>query len=85
MLTTVLNRTGLTRIDHVIGGFHLYNPSARQTESNDRLNLLAAELSTHPHTQFHTAHCTGPDAPDYLNKVMNNPVSTFSTGTQLMI
>ncbi len=85
MLTTVLNRTGLEKIDMVIGGFHLYNPATRQTESNSRLDLLAQELSSHPDTRFCTGHCTGPDAPAYLNRVMPNPLVTLSTGNQFQI
>ncbi len=85
MLATVLDRTGLEKIDHVIGGFHLHNPAAGKTESNERLDLFAQELSVHQSTQFYTGHCTGPDAPAYLNKKMKNRLFTISTGKQIEI
>jgi len=85
MLATVLDRTGLEKIDMVIGGFHLYNPVARLTESNERLDSLARELCLHPATRFYTGHCTGPDAPAYLNKRIKNKLFTISTGDQIGI
>ncbi|WDP92252.1 MAG: MBL fold metallo-hydrolase [Desulfobacter sp.] len=85
MLSTVLERSGLRQIGHVIGGFHLYNPSARVTEPGHRLDALAKELSAHPHTKFYTGHCTGPDAPARLKKIMGEALTTFSTGWQIEI
>lgn len=85
MLAAVLDRTGLTKINHVIGGFHLYNPVAGKTESNERLDRFARELSAHPGTRFYTGHCTGPEAPAYLNNIMKNRISSISTGTQIEI
>ena len=83
MLATVLERTGLTHVDHVVGGFHLYNPSARQTEPRKRLDRFAGELLKHPRTRFHTGHCTGPDAPAHLKKILGDRLTTFSTGSRI--
>lgn len=85
MLSTVLERTGLKKIDHVIGGFHLFNPITRKTESRRRMNLLMDELSAFPHTQFHTGHCTGSKALAYLQKHLGRQVSALETGARITI
>ncbi|MCG8551390.1 MAG: MBL fold metallo-hydrolase [Desulfobacterales bacterium] len=85
MINTVLTRTGRNHIDHVIGGFHLYNRVTRVTEADSRLDILVKELSSHAGTTYYTGHCTGPDAPDYMSRKMGRPIHVFSTGTRLEI
>jgi len=85
MIDTVLTRTGLDHIDHVIGGFHLYNPITRTTEPDSRLDILVSELSSHRDTTYYTGHCTGPDAPDYMSRKMVPPIHVFATGVRLEI
>ena len=83
MIDTVLTRTGRDHIDHVIGGFHLYNRVTKTTEADSRLDILVNELSAHPGTTYYTGHCTGPDAPAYMSEKMPRPINVFSTGTRL--
>eukprot|EP00831_Metopus_contortus_P042491 TRINITY_DN33701_c0_g1_i1.p1 TRINITY_DN33701_c0_g1~~TRINITY_DN33701_c0_g1_i1.p1 ORF type:complete len:149 (+),score=42.17 TRINITY_DN33701_c0_g1_i1:111-557(+) len=68
MIDTTLTRTGRDHIDHVIGGFHLYNRITKATEPDNRLDILVNELSSHDGTTYYTGHCTGPDAPGYMKK-----------------
>ena len=83
MIDTVLSRTGLDHIDHVIGGFHLYNRITQVTEPDSRLDVLVKELSSHGGTIYYTGHCTGPDAPGYMINKMTRPINVFATGTRL--
>ena len=83
MIDTVLNRTGRDHIDHVIGGFHLYNRVTKATEADARLDILVNELSSHAGTTYYTGHCTGPDAPAYMSGKMPRPINVFATGTRL--
>ncbi len=85
MVSTVLERTGLTSIDHVIGGFHLFNPLNRRTESRERMDLLIDQLSAFPHTRFITGHCTGSKALSYLQKRLGGQVSALETGARITI
>ena len=85
MINTVLDRTGRDHIDHVIGGFHLYNRVTKKTEDNSRLDMLANELSAHPDSIYYTGHCTGPDAPDYISRKMGRPINVFATGSRIEI
>lgn len=85
MIDTVLTRTGRDHIDHVIGGFHLYNRVTRITEADSRLDILVNELSSHGGATYYTGHCTGPDAPGYMSRKMGRPIHVFATGTRLEI
>ena len=85
MIDTVLTRTDRDHIDHVIGGFHLYNRVTRVTEPDSRLDILVNELSSYGDTTYYTGHCTGPDAPGYMSKKMKHPIHVFATGTRLEI
>jgi 7,8-dihydropterin-6-yl-methyl-4-(beta-D-ribofuranosyl)aminobenzene 5'-phosphate synthase len=83
MIDTVLARTGRDHIDHVIGGFHLYNRVTKTTEADSRLDILVNELSSHAGTTYYTGHCTGPDAPGYMSPKMERPIHVFATGSRL--
>ncbi len=85
MVKTVLNRTGLDRIDMVVGGFHLFNPAKRKTESPKRIQQLAKELSAFPDTKFHTGHCTGQKAFGHLKELMKENIFEIKTGTTIQV
>lgn len=85
MIDTVLTRTGREQIDHVIGGFHLYNRITRVTEPDSRLDILTNELSSYDGTAYYTGHCTGPDAPACMSRKMARPINVFATGTRIEI
>jgi len=85
MIDTTLTRTGRDHIDHVIGGFHLYNRITKATEPDNRLDILVNELSSHDGTTYYTGHCTGPDAPGYMSSKMARPIKVFATGARFEI
>ncbi len=85
MVQSVLNRSGLDRIDVVMGGFHLFNPVNRKTESPERIQQLATELAAYPDTKFHTGHCTGKKAFGHLKELMKDRIFEFKTGTEIRV
>jgi 7,8-dihydropterin-6-yl-methyl-4-(beta-D-ribofuranosyl)aminobenzene 5'-phosphate synthase len=85
MVESVLNRSGLDRIDLVIGGFHLFNPVTRKTESPERIQQLVTELAAYPVTKFYTGHCTGKKAFAHLKELMKDRISEFKTGTEIRV
>jgi 7,8-dihydropterin-6-yl-methyl-4-(beta-D-ribofuranosyl)aminobenzene 5'-phosphate synthase len=85
MIKTVLKRSGLDRIDRVMGGFHLLNRSTQETESRERIQLLASELAAYPHTKFYTGHCTGETAFRRLKETMNKNIFEIKTGSRIRV
>ena len=85
MLQTVLNRTGLSHIDYVMGGFHLCNPITGLSESQTRLDALVAELKRFEKTRFYSGHCTGLNAYVYLKNILGDRISRVRTGMRLDI
>jgi 7,8-dihydropterin-6-yl-methyl-4-(beta-D-ribofuranosyl)aminobenzene 5'-phosphate synthase len=85
MVKTVLNRSGLDRIDRVMGGFHLFNRATEQTESQERIQLLASELTAYPDTTFHTGHCTGETALRRLKQALNKNIFEIKTGSRIRV
>ena len=51
-----------------VGGYHLYNPTTKQTAPTSLLDEIAVEMKTYSGTEFYTCHCTGTKAFDYLSK-----------------
>ena len=85
MIRTVLNRTGLSHIDYVIGGFHLCNPITGLSESQSRLDDLVKELSGLNRTRFYSGHCTGLNAYVFLKNNLGERISRIRTGLRLDI
>lgn len=65
--------------DYVLGGFHLYNPSSKTTESNELVESVAKELNNNK-TQYYTGHCTGLEAFAQLQLVLGDKLTAISTG-----
>jgi len=85
MVQTVLDRTGLDRINMVVGGFHLFNPVTGKTEDQKRIQQLTRELSAYPDTKFYTGHCTGQKALGNLTQLMEGQIFEFQTGTRIVV
>jgi 7,8-dihydropterin-6-yl-methyl-4-(beta-D-ribofuranosyl)aminobenzene 5'-phosphate synthase len=51
----------------LVGGFHLYSPSAKKTVAPQLMDEIAAHLSRWPQLKLYTGHCTGQEACDYLS------------------
>jgi len=83
MVRAVLDRTGLSHMDIVVGGFHLFNPISRKTEPQSGMDDLADELSAFSNTRFYTGHCTGAKALNYLQAKLGEQVQPLSTGTRI--
>jgi len=66
----------------VFGGFHLYNPVTKVSESPEVVQQLANEISTQE-IVFYTGHCTGKKAFESMHEVMGDKIQYFSAGSEL--
>lgn len=69
---------------HVIGGFHLYNHSANQSEAVDTVVAIGEYLSQ-LETKFYTCHCTGLEAYEVLRRQMGEQIQYIQVGDQVII
>ena len=68
----------------VIGGFHLFDVSAKQYEKPGMICAIADELmKTGAH--FHTCHCTGTEAYSLMKERMKDKLDYFSVGKEIII
>jgi len=70
--------------DAVIGGLHLYNRGADQSEDPHKVEQLGSILLD-THAQYFTCHCTGTAAYAQLRAMMGERISYLSTGNRLTI
>lgn len=74
-----------TEPDICIGGFHLYNPVSKKTESEELINLISDQLFK-TKTKYYTCHCTGEKAYIHLKSVHpTKDIGYLSTGSILEI
>jgi len=85
MVRRVQRCRGDINIDYVIGGFHLFNPSAKSLEKKDRIDALIDELAPFASTVFYTGHCTGTSGYQYLKQHMKNEIHEIHSGTVIEI
>ncbi len=85
MMRSVKKQASIDKIDVVMGGFHLYNPITRKTESRERIDSFLEELSEFPETVFYTGHCTGNKALEYLQSESNGRILPFKTGMDITV
>jgi 7,8-dihydropterin-6-yl-methyl-4-(beta-D-ribofuranosyl)aminobenzene 5'-phosphate synthase len=71
-------------IDFVIGGFHLYNPSAKTSEAPELIKKIAEQLNT-TGARYYTCHCTGNEAYSLLKKEMDEHIDYLATGSKIKI
>lgn len=69
---------------HVIGGFHLYNPSADKCEDPAVVADIGSYLLS-TGAKFYTCHCTGIESYEKLKSIMGEKISYLSTGDQIII
>lgn len=67
-----------------IGGFHLLNPTSKESAPTSLLDEILQELQAYPGTKFYTCHCTGKEAYDYLSARQKN-ISYLSCGESITI
>lgn len=69
---------------HVIGGFHLYNPSANTSEDPAVVTEIGKYLLG-TSADFYTCHCTGTESYNHLKSILGKKVNYISTGSQIVI
>ena len=70
--------------DVVLGGFHLYNPAAKKSESPEVVAKVAEYLMD-TGARYYTCHCTGLEAYNQLKDLMGGRMGYLSTGTELSL
>lgn len=70
--------------DYVMGGFHLYSLSSRQSEAPAIVDEIGGILlETHAH--YYTCHCTGIESYQRLKAVMGENIEYIAAGDQFII
>lgn len=72
------------KITCVVGGFHLYNPISKRTESNALIQEIAKRLNDNS-TYYYTCHCTGEKAFNKMKQVLSERLIYLSTGSKIEI
>jgi 7,8-dihydropterin-6-yl-methyl-4-(beta-D-ribofuranosyl)aminobenzene 5'-phosphate synthase len=70
--------------DYVIGGFHLFNPSANKSEDPSLVNEIGKNLMK-TGSLYYTCHCTGLEAFAQLQGVMKDKIQYSATGSVVKI
>ena len=66
-----------------VGGYHLFDPIAKKTVSDELLEEIARELSAYD-VHYYTCHCTGKSAFRYLSERIRD-MSYFSCGDSIEV
>lgn len=72
------------KIDGMIGGFHLYNPTLQQVEEKTLVQEIARQLQQRP-TKFYSCHCTGQLPYQWLKEILGDQISHLATGMTLEV
>ena len=70
-IVNILEKAATYNPTTCVGGYHLWNPLKKKTVSTKLLDEIATELKKHE-IKYHTCHCTGEEAYDYLSKRVPN-------------
>ena len=68
--------------DIVIGGFHLFNPSTKKSESPELIQKISERLKT-TGSVYYTCHCTGLFAYAQLKELLGAQIEYLATGSIL--
>lgn len=69
-------------MDLVVAGFHLFNPTAGISESQDLVRSIAQVLNE-KNTRYYTGHCTGQKAFEWMQIIMGEKIQPISTGSRI--
>jgi 7,8-dihydropterin-6-yl-methyl-4-(beta-D-ribofuranosyl)aminobenzene 5'-phosphate synthase len=69
---------------HVIGGFHLYNSSAKRDEDPEVVSQISKYLKN-TGSKYYTCHCTGIGPYNRMKAVMGENIDYQATGSQIII
>lgn len=70
--------------NYVIGGFHLYNRGAKQSEKPPIVDQIGKAL-LETNAKFYTCHCTGLESYHRLKTIMGENISYLATGNEVII
>ncbi len=63
----------------VLGGFHLYSPSRKESESPEKVRAIGEYLKK-TKSKYYTGHCTGAPAYQQLKEMLGDALAPISTG-----
>jgi len=72
------------RMDVVIGGFHLHNPTSKKTEKEEKIVKIGRALQE-TGSLYYTGHCTGPEPFAILKEIMGDRLEQLSAGSVIEI
>ena len=84
IIETVETKIPDKKIRAYVGGLHLSNPSTKEHESNEYLDMLTRNLSQKD-INIYTGHCTGTYALNYLKEKLKDKIHEINTGMKLNI
>ena len=71
-------------LSHVIGGFHLYNPSGNKFEDPGLVTKIGNYLKN-TDLKYYTCHCTGIEPYNKLKEIMGEKIQYLAVGSTLII
>ncbi|MDE7249936.1 MAG: MBL fold metallo-hydrolase [Lachnospiraceae bacterium] len=83
-IINILDKAKSFQPEVCIGGFHLFNPTSKESAPTSLLDEILQELQTYQETRFYTCHCTGKEAYDYLS-ARQKTISYLSCGESITI
>lgn len=72
------------KMSYVIGGFHLFNPPTKKSESNVLIDGIANALNKNTST-YYTCHCTGIKVYEQMKETLKDRLLYLSTGIELVL
>ena len=73
------------RLDAVFAGFHLYNPTLKETQPRELVDAVAHRLLEQDGTRYYTGHCTGEQAFAWMKETLGERLSYMSGGTEFRV
>lgn len=78
-------KTIAPHIDAVFAGFHLYNPTLKETQPRELVDAVASRLASYDGTRYYTGHCTGEQAFEWMKETLGDRLSYMSGGTEFIV
>lgn len=73
------------RLEAVFAGFHLYNPTLKETQPRELVDAVAHRLLEQDGTRYYTGHCTGEQAFAWMKETLGERLSYMSGGTEFRV
>lgn len=65
-IVNILDKAAEYEPEICVGGYHLFNPSTKQSAPDELLQGIAEEMRKYEGMKYYTCHCTGTEAFDFL-------------------